>query len=235
MATSQTVTEACASTSTTETCTGTAIVAGVTCGTAGATAALCEDGCTHGVGDANCAAVAMDGTAATCTNAGACSYTPGATITVAAVPAADGYYNCSCAAGFSAENCDVDVDECASSPCQNGALCVESQDASQCGVYLDPDRRLGNHVIAGGYSCVDDFTDSVNCVLVGCEWEAFVPDCRQWCSDSCDNIGAPCNDCSGAPFSFHHVSRLFSRFPLRLLSLTFLTVLCNRLRHRFAV
>ena len=35
-------------------------------------------------------------------------------------------YRCTCAAGYTGALCDKDVDECASSPCQNGAACSDS-------------------------------------------------------------------------------------------------------------
>jgi len=37
-----------------------------------------------------------------------------------------GYYKCTCPAGFTGFNCETDINECASSPCQNGAKCEES-------------------------------------------------------------------------------------------------------------
>jgi hypothetical protein len=42
-------------------------------------------------------------------------------------------YYCSCSAGYQGHNCDIDVDECASSPCVNGAVCTESGGASSIG------------------------------------------------------------------------------------------------------
>ena len=36
-----------------------------------------------------------------------------------------GTYRCSCRAGWSGQNCDIDEDECLSEPCQNGATCID--------------------------------------------------------------------------------------------------------------
>ncbi|XP_033644442.1 sushi, von Willebrand factor type A, EGF and pentraxin domain-containing protein 1-like isoform X2 [Asterias rubens] len=36
-------------------------------------------------------------------------------------------YSCRCVAGYTGRNCEIDFDECASSPCSNGGVCVEHQ------------------------------------------------------------------------------------------------------------
>eukprot|EP01050_Picozoa_sp_SAG11_P032255 SAG11_NODE_10397_length_834_cov_1.774150_1_plen_139_part_01 len=101
-----------------------------------------------------------------CLNDAACSDSNNGDITVAA-------YRCTCASGFangvcdydfisefeaecsvmeSAQsesfggNCDIDVDECASSPCANGATCTESAMESEVSfhTYLSTyERRVG--------------------------------------------------------------------------------------------
>lgn len=36
-----------------------------------------------------------------------------------------GQFNCTCSDGWAGEICDVDIDECASMPCLNGANCTD--------------------------------------------------------------------------------------------------------------
>uniref|UniRef100_A0A670JNC4 Sushi, nidogen and EGF like domains 1 n=1 Tax=Podarcis muralis TaxID=64176 RepID=A0A670JNC4_PODMU len=41
-------------------------------------------------------------------------------------------YTCSCLAGFTGKRCQIDVDECASSPCQNKASCIDGINSFSC-------------------------------------------------------------------------------------------------------
>ncbi|KFQ12806.1 Sushi, nidogen and EGF-like domain-containing protein 1, partial [Leptosomus discolor] len=41
-------------------------------------------------------------------------------------------YTCSCLAGFTGKRCHVDVDECLSRPCQNGATCINGAGSFSC-------------------------------------------------------------------------------------------------------
>jgi hypothetical protein len=44
-------------------------------------------------------------------------------------------YECECAAGFKGENCDVNIDECASNPCMNDGKCVDGINGFTCICY----------------------------------------------------------------------------------------------------
>jgi hypothetical protein len=65
-------------------------------------------------------------------------------------------YRCDCTDGYAGENCSEDVDECASSPCQNEADCMDSVSSSvmAAGVYVC-------QCISGysGWNCETDIDD----------------------------------------------------------------------------
>ena len=41
-------------------------------------------------------------------------------------------YRCVCQSGYSGQNCDTNVNECASNPCQNGGSCMDRVNGYQC-------------------------------------------------------------------------------------------------------
>lgn len=40
-------------------------------------------------------------------------------------------YNCMCFDGYNGTNCEIDIDECLSSPCQNNATCHQRSNSSR--------------------------------------------------------------------------------------------------------
>ena len=42
------------------------------------------------------------------------------------------FYTCSCQPGYAGFNCNVDLNECGSYPCQNGATCADDSNSYQC-------------------------------------------------------------------------------------------------------
>ena len=41
-------------------------------------------------------------------------------------------YECVCAPGFTGKDCDININECESSPCQNNATCIDAIAAFTC-------------------------------------------------------------------------------------------------------
>lgn len=41
-------------------------------------------------------------------------------------------YSCSCVSGYDGDNCENEIDECGSNPCQNGAQCINLLNEYQC-------------------------------------------------------------------------------------------------------
>ncbi len=43
-------------------------------------------------------------------------------------------YRCSCVAGYQGTNCEENIDECASNPCQYGGTCIDGVSKCTCGL-----------------------------------------------------------------------------------------------------
>ncbi|KAJ7400509.1 Sushi, nidogen and EGF-like domain-containing protein 1 [Pitangus sulphuratus] len=99
-------------------------------------------------------------------------------------------YTCSCLAGFTGKRCHVDVDECLSHPCQNGATCLNGAGSFTCRC---PPGFRGNNCetevnecesspcLNGGH-CVD-LVDNYTCVCL----EPFVGQRCETDSSSCED------------------------------------------------
>eukprot|EP01047_Picozoa_sp_COSAG01_P102046 COSAG01_NODE_31692_length_593_cov_0.566802_1_plen_145_part_10 len=117
----------------------------------------------------------------------------------------DAYY-CSCAAGYQGHNCDIDVDECASSPCVNGAVCTESASHMSGGT----GGGGAGGVLNGEQACENHGYNNTQCLSVGvspnatgtaaqscCHWNSGLGECFS-------SIGQ--NRCPGASGAVGNVS-----------------------------
>ena len=89
------------------------------------------------------------------------------------------HYQCECVHGYASGaggNCDIDVDECASAPCQNGAACADST-------------TTNSSIATGGYrcTCVDGFASG------SCDYSpivaAYASDCNLSVSSDAEVFG----------------------------------------------
>ena len=111
-------------------------------------------------------------------------------------------YTCVCAAGYTGASCSIDMDECVSFPCSNGATCVDQVNSFSCtcssgfeGVLCetDMDECQTFAVCQNGASCVDQVSGRT-CVC-GAGWtgslcETSIDECA---SLPCQN-GGTCSD-----------------------------------------
>ncbi|XP_027622797.1 sushi, nidogen and EGF-like domain-containing protein 1 [Tupaia chinensis] len=102
-------------------------------------------------------------------------------------------YTCSCLAGFTGRRCHLDVNECASDPCQNGGTCTHGINTCQCPAGFggptcetDVDECSSDPCLNGG-SCVD-LVGNYTCVCA----EPFEGPRCETVPDACHS--APCQN-----------------------------------------
>ncbi|KAK2150868.1 hypothetical protein NP493_2712g00002 [Ridgeia piscesae] len=110
-------------------------------------------------------------------------------------------YSCTCAAGYTGDRCQTDIDECDSSPCMNGATCADKVDAYSCECVegYEGDRcqsdidDCAKKPCMNGATCTDG-VNAYNCSCVaGYTGDRCETDIDECLSDPCQN-GGTCKD-----------------------------------------
>jgi hypothetical protein len=100
-------------------------------------------------------------------------------------------YSCACDAGWSGANCDVNIDDCAGAPCQNGGTCTDQANGYTCSCpagYTGDNCEIDIDECASSPCVNGDCTDQVNGYECACN--------PGFSGTNCDvNI----DDCAGAP------------------------------------
>ena len=114
-------------------------------------------------------------------------------------------FNCSCLEGYEGEICGEDIDECASSPCQNGASCHDHIAYFSCTCVDGYSGYTCSEVINPCDDSEDDCSDDADCSHSGpgvhnctChngfEGDGIVCDDIDDCADSPCGVVANCTD-----------------------------------------
>eukprot|EP01046_Picozoa_sp_COSAG06_P029865 COSAG06_NODE_2801_length_6265_cov_2.549140_2_plen_761_part_00 len=105
-------------------------------------------------------------------------------------------YSCICAAGWEGPDCDSNVDECLSSPCANGGVCLDAIDAYTCSC------ASGFSSTASGPDCSTDINEcySQPCLHGGsCADAVDSYTCRCGTGWEGDNCAVDIDDCVSSP------------------------------------
>lgn len=127
-----------------------------------------------------------------------------------------GSYQCYCKPGYTGQNCNIDVDECLSVPCKNGATCIDKindfecrcaigYEGKQCNIDID---ECASNPCFKGSTCIDlvaNYTCACIPGMTGRDCEIDIDDCKPnpcYHDGTCiDQLGGFKCDCSGTGFS----------------------------------
>ncbi|KAL4229601.1 hypothetical protein ACF0H5_012639 [Mactra antiquata] len=119
----------------------------------------------------------------------------------------DGFHKlCHCNHGYAGDLCDINVDDCAYSPCKNNGSCIDTENGYTCNCpILGTGGPECDDIINGCVSCVPDHTDkctdTINSYICYCKpgyygdnCEYVVPSCDYYPCEhggSCNNVESP--------------------------------------------
>jgi len=109
----------------------------------------------------------------------------------------EGTESCACAAGFTGDTCETNVDDCASNPCSNNGVCQDGVNAYTCACTADYSGQtctdpVCTKVCGTGETCVEggEGTDTCETATFTCNDDCTLYNDRAGCKSVCDPTGS---------------------------------------------